>query len=351
MSISALILSGRRQTNLMRVCLAMLVLFSHSFTLGGFGKEPHIESTLVELTLGSLAVAVFFGFSGYMITSASFKKSLVAFAIHRIARIVPGYLSVLLITSLILTPILEFIVGDFSLSSYYTSQHPYFYVFRNAIFPSYLTPGITGLFLETPFGQATNIDAINGPLWTLPIEVRCYLLTAIFLLLRKFGKFFYFSIWVGLIIVVNYSHLISPILSNKMEWVLNLVWIYMTGSIFALYGKFIFTFKLLAILVISFVSGLVLGDMYLHFLTLGSAPLILLIICGLASKIKSLGTNLDISYGIYIWSWPISQTIILLLPSVSHVNFILSSMLLTAFVSLMSWKFLEKPMILKSRKF
>ncbi|MCF4967964.1 hypothetical protein CV014_12965 [Nostoc sp. CMAA1605] len=58
----------------LRLFLAILVIFSHSYELGGYGIEPF--KTLYKFTLGDIAVHGFFGLSGFLITASFMNTSI-----------------------------------------------------------------------------------------------------------------------------------------------------------------------------------------------------------------------------------------------------------------------------------
>ena len=68
---------------------------------------------------------------------------------------------------------------------------PFTYVLRAALLPTQFDHGILGVFAgSTPFGRATQPPTswINGSLWTLPYEVRCYLVIGLVAVLaRRWG--------------------------------------------------------------------------------------------------------------------------------------------------------------------
>ena len=74
--------------NAIRLCLAMLVLFSHSFAVLGL---PQPEA--LGWDLGSHAVHAFFAVSGYLVVGSYMRRpNLVQFALNRLLRIVPALL-------------------------------------------------------------------------------------------------------------------------------------------------------------------------------------------------------------------------------------------------------------------
>src|SRR5205823_1760511 len=58
----------------------------------------------------------------------------------------------------------------------------------------------------------------------------------------------------------------------------------------------------------------------------------------------------DYSYGLYVYSFPIQQTIVYVMPEVSPLLLFALAMLLTLAVAALSWHMVEKPLLgLKSR--
>ena len=75
-------LSGPRANafDALRLAAATAVLVSHSWVLSGTGGEPHIG----RISLGQLAVLLFFGISGYLITQSWLREpSMIRFALKR----------------------------------------------------------------------------------------------------------------------------------------------------------------------------------------------------------------------------------------------------------------------------
>src|SRR3954469_23431807 len=72
----------------LRMALALLVIISHSFALGGFGIDPLGRITDGAHDLGEIAVAIFFLLSGFLITRSSLGAANVGrFLWHRFLRI------------------------------------------------------------------------------------------------------------------------------------------------------------------------------------------------------------------------------------------------------------------------
>src|SRR5476651_2713894 len=89
----------------LRLAFALAVVFSHSFILGGFGEDPLARYSRGQIRIGEMAVICFFVVSGFLITGSALRQpSMGQFAIHRAARILPGFWAVQLLTVFVLAP-------------------------------------------------------------------------------------------------------------------------------------------------------------------------------------------------------------------------------------------------------
>lgn len=148
--------------DLLRLAAALLVIFHHGFVLTG--RAPPRLAGIDDL--GGLGVGVFFVISGYLVT-ASFERSAGVgdYLAKRALRIAPALIVVLLLTALVLGPL----VTTLSPGAYLARPEPWLYVVRNALlYPvAYALPGV---FEHNPFP-----GAVNGSLWSLRLEFTCYL--------------------------------------------------------------------------------------------------------------------------------------------------------------------------------
>ncbi|MGK5067139.1 acyltransferase family protein [Janthinobacterium sp. RT4P48] len=152
---------------LLRLLAAWLVLFSHSYHLSGQGaREPLMQLTDGRMTLGTVAVGVFFTISGYLITGSAYARpELRSFLMARVRRIFPALMLVVLLTALVLGPL----VTTLAPADYYRDGETWSYIARNITMwrLQYVLPGV---FTANP-----HATAVNGALWTLPIEFSLYL--------------------------------------------------------------------------------------------------------------------------------------------------------------------------------
>ncbi len=167
----------------LRFLFAAIVLWSHSYGIGGFGYDPIGKLSNHELIAGLLAVGGFFVLSGFLITrSYDTLDSPFVYLWHRFLRIYPAFWVCLIVTSVALAPI-AFVREHHTLVGYFAKPDaPWTYVTKNAL-----------LFINQPNIRSVlaNVPApflLNGSLWTLQWEFLCYVCVAIlgiFTMLRK----------------------------------------------------------------------------------------------------------------------------------------------------------------------
>ena len=91
----------------LRWLMAFLVIFSHAGPLGGFygGNDLGVQIS-TEQSLGGVAVAGFFFFSGFLITQSRMgRSSIFRYFCRRALRIFPAFWLALLTTAFVLAPI------------------------------------------------------------------------------------------------------------------------------------------------------------------------------------------------------------------------------------------------------
>lgn len=146
--------------NTLRLAMALLVVWSHSFALwlGTEANEPISRIMNGVDNAGNIAVLTFFTISGFLI-SLSYQRSstILSYLGKRVARIHPGYIVATALCSLVVAPLLS--DRPFGLFS----EAELGGIASNVLLRGYIvpTPGFAG--------------AVNGSLWSIPYEFWCYL--------------------------------------------------------------------------------------------------------------------------------------------------------------------------------
>jgi peptidoglycan/LPS O-acetylase OafA/YrhL len=151
--------------NLLRLVAALAVMVSHAWpiVLGPGTAEPLEAAT--GHTLGTMAVIVFFGLSGFLITASWHRRGdALDFAGRRLRRLLPGLVTMLLICVLVLGPL----VSDLGPAAYLADSGTWRFLMRNATLMP-VEPVLPGVFGSNPYPAAA------GSIWTLHYEALCYL--------------------------------------------------------------------------------------------------------------------------------------------------------------------------------
>ena len=150
-----------------RWTLALMVMFSHAWDL----TQPRInlDPTVPILTvpISFVAVDLFFTLSGFLVAGSLIKRGLRDYALSRALRILPGLWVMLIVTTLA-----GLAFTTLPASDYLTDRETLRYLLINGSLAKavYRLPGV---FEQLP------IPIVNGSLWTIPHEVRCYIVLAL----------------------------------------------------------------------------------------------------------------------------------------------------------------------------
>lgn len=325
--------------NLIRFIAACLVLISHSFPLsiGSGAAEP--LSSMIGMTLGAIAVDIFFVTSGFLITSSVLsRKNIVAFVWARVLRIYPALVVAVLFC--------VFGVGLFfstlSSAEYLLNLQTLKYLVKNTILIFGVNHTLPGVFIDVPYKEA-----VNGSLWTLPYEVWMYALLVVILGFANFFarkiRMFYAKDIVFLVAIIS---VIGNLLNNFYFFMpvvfTHLFSMFFVGSAFFFWRDKVFLsakamFFSLFFLVISSLSE---DTFFVSYCVL----LPYLIFCfayipsGFIRKFNEFG---DYSYGIYIYAFPVQQSIAAIALSVSVWEMIVLSFLFTFILAGISWHLIE----------
>ncbi|MDD2055960.1 acyltransferase [Pseudomonas putida] len=288
----------RNASNLdvIRVVAACMVIYGHAYSIAPeAGYSDFIQNLLGFDYTGSLAVKIFFFISGLVVTNSLLvKKDIVSFAISRFFRIWPAFMFVVLVSALIIGPLYSTLgVVDYFKSSQFNVID---YIWSNFVLDiRYYLPGV---FFDLPYEAA-----VNGSLWTLYYEVAAYLALLLFFVLGIFRDRFVGTL--ALLLVITSLHFLQPDGLHPVMHQPLLMQCFAFGALIALY-KDLFDLHF-GVLALSWLAYIVTKDLALskYFLYV-SIFITLLYVSGLRLMLL-LKTRVDISYGVYLWGFPVQQ--------------------------------------------
>ncbi len=304
--------------NFMRFIAALMVIVSHCYVivLGGDASSILAKFTGDRLSSGGVSVGVFFLFGGFLIArSCEHYPEPKKFFSARVLRLFPELLFVVLLTVFVIGPL----VTSLSLLDYFTNSETYKYLFNGLLIMDYKLPGV---FVNNPFS-----GVVNGSLWTLPAEFLCYVLCFVSYKLTQFDKkkFMLLSVPVFILAAVYYAKF-SPLQLSAVRAVL----------LFYL-GVLIWVFR--DQVTISPVLGLTSIVLWFVMVFQGIDNLAMLtvfpIACfclayGMGNHFSSFGTKYELSYGIFLWAFPIQQVLVQFFPAWHpYVNALVAALLAT----------------------
>lgn len=333
---------SNNRITLIRLFCAIIVLVSHLDWIAGNPTDNFRR-------LGLYAVAIFFGLSGFLLTDSILRGGAnFNFIRNRVLRIFPGYIGVLILTSLFFAPIYHIIkMREFD---YIFTQDNVLYIFRN----------ITTYILQYDINgslKTSNVPNWNPPLWTLWYELVCYFL--LFILIRVLGTRYisivkvFLPTFVAIYLLEGFLIIHIP---SRINGVIYYASFFFLGS-FLYIKKIHEKFNLFVVLVFaSLLSFLIPRNSDTIFFdnrdfVLGLFLVPLSIFVSFNPKVTTKLRN-DYSFGIYIYSAPISQLLILNFDTIGQNWILYASCTLgvTLIFSWLSWNLIEKPALkLKKR--
>lgn len=313
MYLSELAKGRNNNLNILRFIAAACVIVSHSIPLskGADYADSLSVYTHGRLSLGGVAVGLFFVTGGYLIAkSAETKKTFKNYFMARCIRIFPELIFVTVILALIVGPFLTIL----TFGEYYGNIGTWKYLL-NSIF--ILQHDLPGVFMENIYGAT-----VNGPLWTLPVEFMCYIMCFCAYKLKFFTRktFKYtipFAVAAGVIS--------TCFLNNFMIAVIRPILLFYIGmGLYVYRDRVVLEQKAGILSILLFIISIFLKAdiiaMYIFF-----PYMIYYIAFGVKHKYSNFGQKWELSYGMYLWGWPVGQTLCMLFSG--QMNWIINMLL------------------------
>jgi len=297
----------------LRLALAVLVIFSHSFPLGTGSEihEPLRVLTHGQMTFGAFAVDLFFVMSGFLIAgSAERSRTLGSFLRKRVSRIYPAFLVSAVLMALVVLPLAR---GAFA-EAHWPAQLMDFALQTLRLQEFH----VQGAFMANPFP-----GVLNGSVWSIQYEFWCYLGVAAMAaggLLNLKRRGWVLACFIGSVVIsvafqtqgwVFGGKFAGVVLGSPQLWA-RLLPYYLAGVVFYLFRDRLRIHAWgasLALIVLLAASWVHVG--WAAVFPVAGAYLVFYVAFSPWIRMQRIGRFGDFSYGTYLYAFPIEQLLVM----------------------------------------
>lgn len=314
----------------LRLAAATAVLLSHQFALSG---QP--EPLFLYSSWGGLGVLVFFAISGYLVAGSWARDPHPwRFLMRRLLRIWPGLAVAAVVIAFVMGPL----VSTLGTAEYFSSPLTWAYLKLLGLWTFEVQ--LPGIFLDNPHPLGAN-----GSLWTIPIEVKCYVLLALvgtFGFMRRNGLVFVLSFialafWFFFLFKISYE--------NPLRMKIQMGVVFFSGVCLSVLRPYWLAHRRwFAVLASLAIVSLWFGGWNDVAMTLG-LPIATVVVGSWATPVlRRVGRFGDVSYGVYIYAFPVQQTVIWATGNrLSVLDGVCVAIPITVGLALLSWHAVEQP--------
>jgi peptidoglycan/LPS O-acetylase OafA/YrhL len=322
--------------DLTRLALAIAVVFEHAY-LVGLGP---LRAGAFGITFdGYAALQCFFVISGYLIVQSwENSKSVGSYVSKRIRRVYPAYCVIVIVMAG-----LGVFLTTLTPTAYFTSAEWIRYLLSNLLFLNFLQPTLPGVFTN-------SIEpVVNGPLWTIKVEVMFYMTVPLLALIRRrvntgwlFAALYVASVaWAE---VFAYLHVATgrglyEVLGRQLPGQMSF---FVSGGLLYYYFD---GFKKRAHLLAPLALVMVIGHLKFGLPWLYPAALAVLVIyvAEILPYLGNFGRFGDMSYGLYIFHYPVLHVVAALGLIASPGGAFAVGFSTAMVLAYLSWHLIEKP--------
>lgn len=333
-----------RQNNfdLLRLVFAIAVVFEHAYLVG---LGPLRLSAFGVTFEGYNALQCFFVISGYLIFQSWENSSSVwSYASKRIRRVYPAYAAVVIGMAF-----LGGALTTLSPAAYFGSSEWFRYLGTNLLFLNFLQPSLPGVFT----GSVEPI--VNGPLWTIKVEVMFYMTVPLLALLRRRINFLVLMTGIYVVSVIWHEYFfylyhdtgrdVFDVLRRQLPGQMSF---FVAGGLAYYYLD---AFRKRAHLLAAVSLVVVIAHLKLGYL-MPLFPMALAIVVIYAAEIVpclgNAGRFGDLSYGTYVLHYPVLQIVAQLALFGTPRTSFAGGFAIALTLAYLSWHLIEKPALLRS---
>lgn len=324
---------ARRADNflLLRMLAAAMVVYGHA---------PHLAPAVHRVDFfvrkgwghysGDIAVDAFFLISGFLVTGSWLRqKSFYRFIKARFLRVVPAFFLNVTLLALVFGAAFT----TLNLHDYYAASGTWHYIAQNLKYSPAMAWTLPGVF-----EHGMKASTINGAQWTLPAEVRMYVLLGALAATGLLRSARATAVAGAALLLGGWLH---------PEWFPLLPDWFRLGGFFAI-GVLAYQYRNEIRLTLGGVVALVLlAVLTCHLPTYAvTFPLalaaVVFALAYLTPPLTWLDRHGDPSYGIYLWGWPSQQVVAWALPGAGLLEHVALALLLACLLGYASWHGVER---------
>lgn len=329
----------------LRLLLSLWVFTLHCFLvcLGADASEEFASNPL-HRALITPALPMFFIVSGYLVTGSAFRvQNTLHFLSFRVLRIAPALVVEITLSAIVLGPLLT----DKRLLEYF-SDPLFAKYFLNVL--GNLHFFLPGLFASNPVSGIVNLN-----LWTLLPEYYCYLLISILMFSKLIFSRKYFTLFGTVSLIAATAYVIRG--KNILNFVAVVDWKFLVLSF--VFGCLAYHWNhKIAVTRVGAVAALLVACLsFMHssliLFALIAATYLVIYVGMCRPYLPAFLRNGDYSYGIYLFGFPIQQTLAHFLPPELRSGYIVLAIGLpfTVAFAMCSWHLVERPTLSLKSKF
>lgn len=334
-----MVLNKNNNFNLVRFLLALMVLLAHSPELIDGNRSRELLTIIFRknFSFGEIAVGGFFIVSGFLISKSWHDQpNPAAFIDKRVRRIFPGFIVASVICACIVGPI-----GAWSVPQYFSELHPLAFAWGALTLSLPVIP---------PVFAGSAYPVVNGAMWTIPIEFACYLGVLVAGIIGAFKR----PVCLAVTALLSGTCVLQTA-GFSYAWLVpfhpDLAGFFAMGCCYYVFRDDIsLTPRNATVAAVILLLGLF--SYRWHYLAFSLAGSYLLFYFAFANMplLANFSKLPDVSYGLYLYGWPIQKLFIWFYPDISPWVLFGASAIAAIAAGWASWHLIERHFIRSKRK-